>query len=75
MLAFLGGTGPEGKGLAMRLAIAGESIVIGSRDGDRAAATAAELRGMIDGHVSPGTFGAPALALSIFFRFALVCDI
>ena len=52
MLAFLGGTGPEGKGLAMRLAIAGESIVIGSRDGDRAAATAAELRGMIDGHVS-----------------------
>ena len=52
MLAFLGGTGPEGKGLALRLALAGESIVIGSRDGDRASAAAAELTGMISGHVS-----------------------
>ena len=52
MLAFLGGTGPEGKGLALRLALAGESIVIGSRDGDRASAAAAELTGMINGHVS-----------------------
>ena len=52
MLAFLGGTGPEGKGLALRLALAGESIVIGSRDGDRASAVAAELTGMINGHVS-----------------------
>ena len=32
MLAFLGGTGPEGKGLALRLALAGEAVVIGSRD-------------------------------------------
>ena len=52
MLAFLGGTGPEGKGLALRLALGGESIVIGSRDGDRASAAAAELTGMINGHVS-----------------------
>ena len=52
MLAFLGGTGPEGKGLALRLALAGESIVIGSRDGDRASAAAEELTDMINGHVS-----------------------
>ena len=52
MLAFLGGTGPEGKGLALRLALAGESIVIGSRDGDRASAAAAEQTGKINGHVS-----------------------
>lgn len=52
MLAFLGGTGPEGKGLALRLALAGESIIIGSRAGDRASAAAAELTGMINGHVS-----------------------
>lgn len=36
MLAFLGGTGPEGKGLSLRLALAGEEVVIGSRDAQRA---------------------------------------
>lgn len=43
MLAFLGGTGPEGKGLALRLALAGEDVVIGSRDAARAQGVAAEL--------------------------------
>lgn len=43
MLAILGGTGPEGKGLALRLALAGETITIGSRSPERAAAAAAEL--------------------------------
>ena len=35
MLAILGGTGPEGKGLALRLAMAGETPIIGSRAGAR----------------------------------------
>ena len=43
MLAFLGGTGPEGKGLAIRLALAGENVIIGSRDAQRAADAAQEL--------------------------------
>lgn len=43
MLAFLGGTGPEGKGLALRLAMAGEDVVIGSRDSERAVTAAGEL--------------------------------
>ena len=43
MLAFLGGTGPEGKGLALRLALAGEQVVIGSRNQGRAETAAAEL--------------------------------
>ena len=43
MLAILGGTGPEGKGLALRLAIAGETPIIGSRDASRGAAAAQEL--------------------------------
>lgn len=43
MLAFLGGTGPEGKGLALRLALAGEEVVIGSRDAARAQGVAEEL--------------------------------
>jgi NADPH-dependent F420 reductase len=50
MLAFLGGTGPEGKGLALRLAMAGEAVVIGSRDAARAVAAAEEL-----GKLAPGT--------------------
>ena len=43
MLAILGGTGPEGKGLALRLAMAGESVIIGSRSTERGASAAAEL--------------------------------
>ena len=49
MLAFLGGTGPEGRGLALRLALAGEDIIIGSRDAERAATAAAELTALITG--------------------------
>jgi len=41
MIAIVGGTGPEGSGLALRWARAGESVVIGSRNGDRARAAAA----------------------------------
>ncbi len=36
MIGFLGGTGPEGRGLALRFAMAGESVMIGSRDAARA---------------------------------------
>ena len=44
MLAILGGTGPEGKGLALRLAMAGEEVVIGSRDAARANDAAEALK-------------------------------
>jgi NADPH-dependent F420 reductase len=43
-IAILGGTGPEGLGLAYRWARAGERIVIGSRDAARAAEAAERLR-------------------------------
>jgi 8-hydroxy-5-deazaflavin:NADPH oxidoreductase len=42
-IAILGGTGPEGRGLATRLALAGHTVVIGSREAPRGAAVAAEL--------------------------------
>ncbi len=42
-IAIVGGTGPEGSGLALRWARAGEKILIGSRDAERAAACAAEI--------------------------------
>jgi hypothetical protein len=42
-IAIVGGTGPEGSGLALRWAQAGENIVIGSRDAQRALETADNL--------------------------------
>jgi len=42
-VAVIGGTGPFGSALAARLHAAGDSVAIGSRDPDRAAAAAAEL--------------------------------
>ena len=42
-LAIVGGTGPQGQGLALRFARAGVPVAIGSRDGARAAEIAAEL--------------------------------
>jgi 8-hydroxy-5-deazaflavin:NADPH oxidoreductase len=42
-VAVLGGTGPQGRGLARRFAAAGLTVVIGSRSAERAGDTAAEL--------------------------------
>ena len=36
VVGILGGTGPQGRGLGVRLAAAGQPVVLGSRDGDRA---------------------------------------
>ncbi|MFK7792061.1 MAG: NADPH-dependent F420 reductase [Devosiaceae bacterium] len=54
-VAIVGGTGPQGKGLALRFARAGMPVAIGSRDGDRAAEIAAELSAKL---------GADAAAIS-----------
>lgn len=42
-IAIVGGTGPQGKGLARRFAAAGVDVVIGSRDAARSQACAEEL--------------------------------
>jgi 8-hydroxy-5-deazaflavin:NADPH oxidoreductase len=42
-IGILGGTGPAGRGLAVRLAAAGEQMVIGSRDVGRADAVSRDL--------------------------------
>lgn len=46
-IAVLGGTGPQGRGLALRFAQAGVDVVLGSRQQERAAQTAKELKGQI----------------------------
>lgn len=43
-VAVIGGTGAEGRGLALRLAKAGYEVIVGSREAARAEAAAAELR-------------------------------
>ena len=43
VIAVLGGTGKEGPGLAIRWAHAGYKVIIGSRQAEKAEATAAEL--------------------------------
>ncbi len=47
MLSFIGGTGPEGLGLAFRFLLAGEDVIIGSRSAERAAAAADKLKEML----------------------------
>lgn len=51
IIGILGGTGPEGNALAKRWAAAGEHIVIGSREGERAAEFARLMRGRLGGAV------------------------
>jgi len=51
-VAVLGGTGPQGRGLARRFAAAGLPVVIGSRSADRAEETAKAVASAVDGDVT-----------------------
>jgi 8-hydroxy-5-deazaflavin:NADPH oxidoreductase len=52
-IAVIGGTGPQGRGLAYRWAKHGHRVLIGSRSAERAAATAEEILGRLpDAEVS-----------------------
>lgn len=53
-IAIVGGTGREGSGLAMRWAINGYKVVIGSRDAERAVQKAAELNQKLQGEYLTG---------------------
>ncbi len=46
-IGLIGGTGPQGKGMALRCAAAGIDVVVGSRDHARASDVAAELRARV----------------------------
>lgn len=49
VVGVLGGTGDQGRGLAYRLARAGQRVVVGSRKAERAEAAAAELGNGVEG--------------------------
>ena len=51
-IAVLGGTGPQGRGLARRFALAGLRVVVGSRAAERAEKVASEIAESTSGDVS-----------------------
>jgi 8-hydroxy-5-deazaflavin:NADPH oxidoreductase len=61
-IAILGGTGDQGLGLALRFAVAGRRVVIGSRKAERAVAAAEEVRGQVEGARAEGCENAEATA-------------
>ena len=48
-IAVMGGTGPQGKGLAFRFAQHGHTVVLGSRAAEKAVAAAEEVNGRLTG--------------------------
>jgi 8-hydroxy-5-deazaflavin:NADPH oxidoreductase len=69
-VGILGGTGPQGRGLATRLAAAGHDVLIGSRSTKRAEVIAAELgqaggSGRIVGVSNPDAAGAELVIVSV----------
>lgn len=64
VLAILGGTGKEGPGLAMRWASVGYSIIIGSRQAEKAQAVAAELNAQLGGERVRGMLNGEAARLA-----------
>ncbi len=61
-VAVLGGTGPQGRGLARRFALAGLPVVIGSRSAERASDTARTLADATGGTVTGADNSAAAQA-------------
>lgn len=67
-LGFIGGTGPEGRGLALRFAQIGHPIALGSRSEARADEAVEELRGVLPAiSASAGTNLAVALDSDVVF--------
>jgi NADPH-dependent F420 reductase len=70
-VGIIGGTGPAGRGLAVRLAAVGTAVTLGSREAERAATVAAEVRDRwpdlalhIDGADNPGAAAAEVVVLA-----------
>ena len=64
IIAVLGGSGKEGSGLTMRWAHAGHTVIIGSRDPEKAQRAADELNVALGGAAVQGAANAAAAALA-----------
>lgn len=67
ILGFLGGTGPQGRGLAARFAVAGRQVLLGSREAARGQEVAAEVAAQTGRPVSGGANDEVARAADIVF--------
>jgi NADPH-dependent F420 reductase len=47
-IGFIGGTGPEGKGLGLRMAMAGHEVILGSRNIDRANTAVEDIKKLVN---------------------------
>lgn len=61
-IAVIGGTGPQGRGLAYRWARHGHRVVLGSRSAERAEATAGEIRDRVPAADVTGAANRDAVA-------------
>src|SRR5690606_30455478 len=64
-IGLIGGTGPEGKGLAARFARSGLSVVIGSRSAERGEEAAREVKDLAGGDVRGADNATTARAADI----------
>jgi len=65
VISVLGGTGPQGRGLARRFAASGLTVVLGSRSAERAEATAVELTAAVGGTITGADNAGAAAAAQI----------
>lgn len=61
-IAVVGGTGPQGRGLAYRFALAGHSVLLGSRNADSAEAKADEINAKLELPLVSGRVNGDAVA-------------
>lgn len=64
VIAVVGGTGPQGRGLAYRFSLAGHRVIIGSRTVERASATAEQINAKLAVPNVSGATNAEAVAAS-----------
>lgn len=72
-IAVVGGTGPQGRGLAFRFALAGHEVMVGSRDAARAQERAAEIAAKAEAAVA-GVSNAEAAAAADVVVLAVPWD-
>jgi NADPH-dependent F420 reductase len=73
-IGFIGGTGPEGKGLAYRFAQAGHQVIVGSRSVERAHEAAAEIAERAQGATVHGAENIDAASRSEIVVLTLPYD-
>ena len=73
-IAVIGGTGPQGKGLAYRFARHGHAVVVGSRSKDRAESAAEEIRERVPEGDVAGAANADAAAAAEVVLLAVPYD-